>query len=67
MITYIIRRILYSIPVLLAASFLIFSLISLSSDPLAQLRANPKFSPDTLAHLRVHFQLNRPIPVRYVY
>jgi len=66
-ITYIIRRILYSIPVLLAASFLIFSLISLSSDPLAQLRANPKFSPDTLAHLRVHFQLNRPIPVRYVY
>jgi len=66
-ITYVIRRILYSIPVLLAASFLIFSLISLSSDPLAQLRANPKFSPDTLAHLRVHFQLNRPIPVRYVY
>ncbi len=67
MITYIIRRILYSIPVLIAASFLIFSLISLSSDPLAQLRSNPKFSPDTLAHLRVHFQLNKPIPVRYVY
>jgi peptide/nickel transport system permease protein len=66
-ITYIIRRLLYSIPVLLAASFLIFSLISLSSDPLAQLRANPKFSPDTLAHLRVHFNLDKPIPVRYVY
>jgi peptide/nickel transport system permease protein len=66
-ITYIIRRLLYSIPVLLAASFLIFSLISLSSDPLAQLRSNPKFSPDTLAHLRIHFQLNKPIPVRYVY
>ena len=67
MITYIIRRLLYSIPVLLAASFLIFSLVSLSSDPLAALRGNPKFSPDTLVHLRYHFHLNKPIPVRYVY
>ena len=67
MITYIIRRILYSIPVLIAASFLIFSMISLASDPLAPLRANPKFSPVSLAHLRIHYHLNKPIPVRYVY
>jgi peptide/nickel transport system permease protein len=66
-ITYIIRRVLYSIPVLIAASFLIFSMISLSSDPLAPLRANPKFSPVSLAHLRLHYQLDKPIPVRYVY
>jgi len=67
MVTYVIRRLLYSIPVLLAASFLIFSLISLSSDPLAPLRGKPNFSPITLAHARVEFHLDKPVPVRYVY
>ncbi len=67
MLTYIVRRALYSIPVLVAASFLIFSLVSLSADPLAQLRANPKFSPESLSHLRIHYHLNKAIPVRYVY
>jgi peptide/nickel transport system permease protein len=66
-ITYIIRRLLYSIPVLIASSFLIFSLVSLSSDPLAPLRANPRFSPQSIPVLTAHYHLNKPIPVRYVY
>lgn len=67
MATYVIGRVLYSIPVLLASSFLIFSLISLSSDPLAPLRGNPRFSPQTTPHLTAHYHLNQPIPVRYGY
>jgi len=66
-IAYIIRRLLYSIPVLIASSFLIFSLVSLSSDPLAVVRANPRFSPQSIPALTAHYHLNRPIPVRYVY
>ena len=41
MLTYVIRRLLYSIVVLLAASFLIFTFVSVSSDPLAFLRMQP--------------------------
>ena len=42
MVTYIARRILYSIPVLLATSFLSFTFLAKAGDPLANLRANPR-------------------------
>jgi peptide/nickel transport system permease protein len=67
MITYVIRRLLYSIPVLIATSFLIFTFVSVAGDPLGRLRANPKFSLVTLEHLRIEYHLNKPIPVRYWY
>ena len=44
MLTYIIRRVLYSIPVLVATSFLIFTFVSISGDPLGRLRANPNIT-----------------------
>jgi ABC-type dipeptide/oligopeptide/nickel transport system permease component len=37
MLTYIVRRLLYSIPVLFAASFLIFTFTTTTSDPLSEL------------------------------
>jgi len=40
MLTFIVRRLLYSIPVLVAASFLIFIFVALSSNPLAELTSN---------------------------
>ena len=43
MLTYIVRRVLYSIPVLVATSFLIFSAVSAIRDPLATLKLNPIF------------------------
>ena len=67
MLTYIARRLLYSVPVLFATSFLIFAFVSLSGDPTARIRANPRFSLVTLAHLRKEYHLNDPIPVRYWY
>jgi ABC-type dipeptide/oligopeptide/nickel transport system permease component len=67
MITYVVRRLLYSIPVLIATSFLIFAFVSLAGDPAARVRANPKYSIATYQELRVRYHLNDPIPVRFWY
>ena len=68
MLTYIARRILYSIPVLLATSFLSFTFITKSADPLANLRANPRTnSPGTLRHLAHVYHLDQSLPIRYWY
>jgi ABC-type dipeptide/oligopeptide/nickel transport system permease component len=67
MLTYIVRRVLYSIPVLIVSSFLIFTFVSLAGDPLAKLRQNPQISQVTLQHLTHEYHLDRPIPVRYGY
>jgi peptide/nickel transport system permease protein len=67
MLTYITRRVLYSIPVLLASSFLSFAFVSLAGDPLANLRQNPKVSQLTLHLLQHEYHLDRSIPVRYWY
>src|ERR687886_382612 len=67
MLTFVARRLLYSIPVLIATSFLIFTFVSVAGDPLGRLRANPRFSLVTLDHLRIEYHLNKPIPVRYWY
>jgi len=65
MLTYITRRALYSIPVLIVSTFLSFTFVSLAGNPTAVLRSNPRFSPVTL-HLLEHQQhLDRSIPVRY--
>src|SRR5919109_1306368 len=65
MLVFIVRRLLYSIPVLLATSFLIFTAVSLSGDPAARARQNPKFSPVTIKQLEKKYKLDKPIPVRY--
>jgi len=67
MLVFIVRRLLYSIPVLLATSFLIFTAVSLSGDPAARIKANPKFSPATYQQLRIKYQLDKPIALRYWY
>src|ERR671936_2110703 len=67
MLVFIVRRLLYSIPVLLATSFLIFTAVSLSGDPAARARQNPKFSPVTIQQLEKKYKLDKPIPVRYWY
>ena len=65
MLTYITRRILYSIPVLILSTFLAFVFVSYAGNPTALLRANPKFSPLTLHHIEIQQHLNRSVPVRY--
>jgi len=66
-LTYIARRVLYSIPVLFVSTFLSFVFVSLAGNPTAALRANPRFSANTLHNIYLQNHLNKSIPVRYVY
>jgi peptide/nickel transport system permease protein len=66
-LTYIARRILYSVPVLVVSSFLSFVFVSLAGDPLARLRANPTLSQVTVENLKHQYHLDASIPVRYWY
>jgi peptide/nickel transport system permease protein len=66
-LTYITRRVLYSIPVLILSTFLIFSFVSLAGDPRDNMRANPSFSQVTFKNLEHKYHLDRSIPVRYGY
>ena len=67
MLTYIIRRILYSIPVLVATSFLIFTFVSITGDPLGRLRTNPAITREELHSIEHSKRLDRPVIVRYGY
>jgi peptide/nickel transport system permease protein len=67
MLTYITRRDLYSIPVLVVSTFLIFTFVSLAGDPRADMLANPQFSAVTYKNLEHKYHLDRAIPVRYGY
>jgi peptide/nickel transport system permease protein len=67
MLTYVIRRLLYSVVVLFAASFIIFFFVSWTSDPLSFLKMQPTASEQTIANITERKHLDEPIPVRYVY
>lgn len=63
--TFIARRLLYSIPVLIAASFLVFFGMSLVTDPLSQLRLIPNLSQDLLESIIDRKHLDEPIVIQY--
>ena len=67
MLTYITRRVLYSIPVLFISTFLCFAFVSLAGDPRQNLLANPKFSRVHYQLLAHQYHLDVSIPVRYWY
>src|SRR5258708_17800471 len=67
MLTYILRRVLYSIPVLTFSTFLSFAFISLAGDPRQNLLANPKLSHANYNRLFHTYHLDASIPVRYWY
>jgi peptide/nickel transport system permease protein len=62
---FIARRIAAGLVILLVASFLIYILVSLSGNPLAQLEANPHISKATIAAARLELHLNQPLLQRY--
>ena len=68
MITYIIRRLLYSIVVLILASFLVFAFVAKGAgDPLAPLRITPNVDRAGIERIAAEKHLNDSIPVRYGY
>ena len=67
MLTYIIRRLLYSSVVLVLASFLVFTFVTVSGDPLAGLRIAPNVSEQTVQNVIDRKHLDDPVPKRYLY
>jgi peptide/nickel transport system permease protein len=67
MLTFVVRRILYSIPVLFASTVLIFVSVQAIGDPLVELRLNPLLSKQTVHLIRQRKHLDDPIPVQYAY
>jgi len=67
LLTYITRRVLYSIPVLIISTFLSFVFVSYAGDPLGQLRITPHISQQTIQNLTHQYHLDQPVPVRYWY
>jgi peptide/nickel transport system permease protein len=67
MLTYVLRRLLYSVVVLVAASMLVFVFVTESGDPLAALELAPRVSRVTVENVRERKHLDEPIHVRYGY
>jgi peptide/nickel transport system permease protein len=67
LLAYIIRRLLYSSVVLVLASFLVFTFVTYSGDPLAGLRISPNVSQQTVQNVIDRKHLDDPIPKRYLY
>ena len=68
MVTYIIRRLLYSVLVLIAASFLVFTFVAKGAgDPLGPLRITPNIDQKGLDRIAEEKHLNDSVFVRYGY
>jgi peptide/nickel transport system permease protein len=67
MLQYVIRRLLYSAVVLIAASFLVFFFVTASGDPLAALEITPNVSQETVDNIRERKHLDENVFVRYGY
>ncbi len=65
---YLIRRLMLTIPSLLAISVVLFGVLALApGDPFGELATNPNVSPAVQAALRAKFGLDDPIWLRYVH
>jgi peptide/nickel transport system permease protein len=62
---FVIRRAIFSIPVLLISSVLVFFAVRATTDPTAYLRLNPRVSPKDLANLRAALGLDQPLIHQY--
>jgi peptide/nickel transport system permease protein len=64
MLTYITRRVLYSIPVVLIASFLLFAFVRATFDPTAHLRSS-RTAASAIKEERKRLHLDQPVVVQY--
>jgi len=65
--SFLVRRLLVMVPLLVGITFVVFAVMNLApGDPFAELRMNPSFSPDTVAALEREFGFGQPLLVRYV-
>lgn len=66
MSTYLIRRLLLTVPVLLFVSMIVFALVNLIPGDPALIMLGEQATPEALATLRAEMGLDRPVAVRYV-
>lgn len=66
MSVFIVRRLLLSLPVLIAASIVVFFGLSIVGDPLGELRLTPNISQATIDNLIERKHLDQPMPVQYI-
>lgn len=65
---YLLRRFLHALLLLFSVSILTFLFSALTpGNYFDELRLNPQISQETVAALRAQYQLDRPLPVRYVH
>jgi len=63
-LTYTLRRVLYAIPVLLVATFMLFWLVRVAYDPCTKLRSTREGAA-AVARCEKNFGLDEPVPVQY--
>ncbi len=63
MLTYVVRRVIFSIPVLLVASFVLFAAVRITFDPTDRLRQSR--DPQAVQRARHELGLDKPIAVQY--
>jgi len=66
MTTYISRRLLQAVPIMLLLSVFLFGVVRLMpGGPLAQAERNPNVTKEQLAAMRVRLGLDQPLPIQY--
>ena len=65
MTTFLLRRLLWAVPLVLASSFFVFVLVAQAGDPLADLRFDPDVPAEVIASLEHELKLDRPVLERY--
>ena len=65
MFRYIIRRLIFAVPVLLVSSILVFVVIRSTVDPFLGFTQNPRVSIETVIKLRHHYGLDKPLYIQY--
>src|SRR5665213_4389001 len=66
MLAFAIRRVLISIPILIVSTFIVFLLVSLSGDPLSNLKTKQPRPPEsTIRNAEHRLRLDQPLLERY--
>jgi len=67
MFRYIIRRLIYMIPVILGISIIAFITMYAAGDPISIIRAGkPNITQETINSLRAYYGLDQPLPMQYL-
>src|ERR1700761_7955667 len=68
MLTYVVRRILQSIPLLLLISMILFAIISQApGGPLTPYLQNPHITEADIVRLKHNLGLDQPVPIQYLH